>query len=61
MPPIKIDDTEYSSENLSDKAKAYLGNIQFIQTEVSKLQDQIRIYKVAETQFGQLLKDELQN
>ena len=34
MASIKIDDTEYSSDDLSDQAKAYLANIQFIQTEV---------------------------
>jgi len=61
MAPITIDDAEYSSENLSDKAKAYLSNIQFIQTEISKLETNVRIYKVAEASFGQLLKDEIKD
>ena len=61
MPSIKIDDTEYSSDNLSDKAKAYLTNIQFVQTEVNKLENQIRVYKVAEASYAKLLKDEINN
>ena len=61
MAPITIDDTEYNSDNLSEKAKAYLSNIQFIQNEVKKLETQARIYKVAEGSFGELLKKELQS
>ena len=59
MPSITIDDTEYSSDNLNDKAKACLSNIQFIQTEVSKLESQIKVYKIAEASYAKLLKDEL--
>ena len=61
MPPIKIDDTEYSSENLSENSKAYLSNIAFIKSEISKLETQIRIYKVAESNFAKLLKEDLQS
>lgn len=61
MAPITIDETEYNSDNLSDKAKTYLSNIQFIQSEIKKLETQARIYKVAEGTFGELLKKELQS
>ena len=61
MSPIKIDDTEYSSDNLSENSKAYLSNIQFIKGEINKLETQIRIYKVAESNFAKLLKEDLQS
>ena len=61
MAPITIDEKEYNSDNLSEKAKAYLSNIQFIQNEIKRLETQARIYKVAEGSFGELLKKELQS
>tara|TARA_Y100001968_G_C19193580_1_gene636411 strand:- start:303 stop:485 length:183 start_codon:yes stop_codon:yes gene_type:complete len=56
---IKIDDIEYESENLTDSSKKILANIQFIQSEVKKLQAQIQIYKIAEAKFAEELKKSL--
>lgn len=56
---IKIDDIEYESENLTEESKKNLANIQFIQSEVQKLQAQIQIYKIAEARFAEELKKSL--
>ena len=61
MAPLKIDDKEYDSENLSDQSKQYLANIQFIKTETAKLESQIKVNKIAEATMARALKESLEN
>tara|TARA_Y100001968_G_C19270423_1_gene673944 strand:- start:621 stop:806 length:186 start_codon:yes stop_codon:yes gene_type:complete len=61
MAPLTIDDKEYDSENLSDKSKQYIANIQFIKSETAKLESQIKVYKIAEATMAKALKDSLEN
>ena len=60
MATIKIDDKEYDVDNLSDAGKALLGSIQFVRSELIRIDNQSKIYKKAEIGYAQSLKEELE-
>ena len=59
MASITIDNQEYEIDSLSDKARATVVSLQFVQTELKKLEAQIAIYKTAEAAYSASLKEEL--
>ena len=61
MASITIDGKEYDLENLSTAAKEQLGSLQFVQTEVNKLNAQLAVYKTAAAAYTSALKKEIDN
>jgi hypothetical protein len=59
MTKIAIDGKEYEYENLSDKAKAQLTSIQFIDNELVQLQAQASVLKTARSAYSKALSSEL--
>jgi len=59
MTSIKIDDKEYSLENLSEDAKQQLASLQFVQNEIKRLEAQIAVYKTASVAYSKALKENL--
>ena len=57
MPIIKIDD--YDTETLSEKAKAQLTGIQFVDQELARLQAQATILQTARVVYAKALNDAL--
>ena len=47
MPNIKIDDKEYDLDQLSDEAKSQVSSIQFVDTEIARMQARIAVYQTA--------------
>ena len=59
MPSIKIDNKEYDLESLSDDAKAQLGSIQFVDSELARLQAKAAALQTAKAAYLQALKSSL--
>ena len=61
MANVTIDGKEYDYDSLSDKAKATLASIQFVQSELKRISAQASVLKTAESAYGKTLKQELEN
>ena len=59
MPQINIDDQPYDFDTLSDEAKAQLGSLRFVDSEIARLQGQIAAFQTARLAYAQALKTEL--
>lgn len=55
MPTIKIDNKEYELDSLSNEAKAQLGSIQFVDSEIARLQAQLAAMQTARNTYGKAL------
>ena len=60
MPKITVDNVEYNSEDLSDNGKAQLASLQFLETQLAKLQGEIAVYQTAKSAYINALKVELE-
>ncbi len=61
MAKVNIDGKEYEFDDLSDKAKANLVSLQFVQGELKRLDAQVAVFKTAEVGYVRELKNELDN
>ena len=59
MANVTIDGKEYDLDKLSDEAKKQLGSLQFVQSEINKLNGQIAVYKTAAVAYTNALKKEI--
>lgn len=59
MATLKIDDKEYNIEELSEQAKATITSIQFVKSEIQRIEAQLAVYKTAEAGYLQAIKKEL--
>ena len=59
MANINIDGKEYDIDQLSDKSKEQIASLQFVQSELKKLNAQIAIYKTAAAAYTAALKNEV--
>ena len=55
MPLIKINGTSYESEQLSQKAKAQLNMLRFVDAELQRLKAQTAALQMARTAYGNVL------
>lgn len=60
MPKITVDGVEYNTEDLSDNGKAQLASLQFLEVQMSKLQNEIAVFQTAKSAYVAALKNELQ-
>jgi hypothetical protein len=60
MPKITVDEIEYNTEDLSDNGKAQLASLQFLETQLAKLQGEIAVYQTAKNAYMSALKVELE-
>ena len=60
MATIKIDEKEYDTETLNEKAKATIISLQFVNTELKRLEAQVAVYKTAEAGYLTSLKNQLE-
>jgi hypothetical protein len=59
MPNIKIDDKDYDLNTLSDQAKAQLASLQFVDSELTRLQAQMAVLQTARAAYAKALSDTL--
>ena len=60
MATVKIDGKDYDVDSLSDDAKKQLVSLQFVQSEISKLEGQIAVFKTAQAAYTKVLQSELE-
>ena len=59
MPKIKIDDLEYNTEDLSENGLAQLKNLQYLETQLQKLRNDIAVYQTAQGTYIAALQEEI--
>ena len=59
MPKITVDGIDYNTEDLSDNGKAQLASLQFLETQLKKIQGEIAVYQTARNSYIAALKAEL--
>ena len=59
MASVKIDGKDYDVDELSEEAKANLISLQFTQSEITKLESQLSVYKTAAAAYSSTLKREI--
>ena len=59
MPIVKIDERDYDLDLLSEEAKAQLGMLQFVDTELERLSKQIAILQTARMGYSKALNEAL--
>ena len=60
MPKIKLDDIEYNTEDLTDKGKANLASLQFLEGQMIKMRNEIAVYQTAQRTYVAALKAEIE-
>ena len=61
MPKIKLDDIEYNTEDLTDKGKANLASLQFLEVQMSKMRNEMAVYQTAQRTYVAALKAEIEH
>jgi len=61
MAKITIDGKEYELKNLPKEAIDLINSINFVDMEIEKLSNQVKIYQVARTLYVNKLKEILEN
>ena len=61
MASVKIDGKDYDIEALSDKSKAQLASIKFVDAELGRLQAQIAALQTARIAYSRAFKETLEN
>lgn len=59
MATINIDGNEYDINSLSEAAKAQVVSLQFVQSELQRLEAQVAVYRTAEAGYAKALQQEL--
>ena len=60
MPKLTLDDIEYNTEDLSERAQATLKSLQFVEMQLQKLQNEIAVYQTARKTYIITLKAEIE-
>ena len=61
MTKITIDSKEYELESLSKKAQDNIATLQYVQSELNRLQAQIAVFKTAESAYINVVNQEIEN
>ena len=59
MVKIVIDDAEYETEELETNAKAQAASIQFLDSHMQQLRNEIAVFETAKRAYQRMLKSEL--
>ena len=60
MPKLTVDGMEYNTEDLSTNAKAQLASLQFVESQMKKIQAELAVYNTAKIAYTSALKAELE-
>jgi len=60
VPKIKLDDIEYNTEDLTDKGKANLASLQFLEAQMNKMRNEMAVYQTAQRTYVAALKAEIE-
>ena len=60
-PKINIDGTEYALDEMSDKARELLANLQFVDSQIQQLNNEWAVSDTARIGYSRALNSELAN
>ena len=60
MANITIDGKEYNIDDLSESAKQQLSSLQFVNSEIKKLQATLAVHQTAAAAYSSALKNEIE-
>ena len=55
MPQVQINGKDYDLESLSDDAKKNLASLQFVQTELKRLEAKLAVFRTSEAAYARAL------
>ena len=59
MPEIKINDKSYDVDKLSENAKNQIASLQFVQSEIIRLNAKLAAFKTAEIAYSKAIEEAL--
>jgi|TARA_E500000178_G_C16368499_1_gene465028 hypothetical protein len=59
MPKIIIDGVEYHTEDLSDSGREQLKSLQFLDSQIQTIRNELAIYQTARIAYIKILKSEI--
>ena len=59
MAEIKINDKSYDLDNLSENAKKQIASLQFVQSEILRLNAKLAAFKTAEIAYSKAIEEEI--
>jgi hypothetical protein len=59
MPKITIDNIDYNTEDLTENGKAQLASLQFLESQMQKIRQEMAVYQTAQAAYAQALKAEI--
>ena len=60
MPKITVDEVEYNTEDLTETGKATLASLQFLDSQMQKMRNEMSIYRTAQISYIAALKAEIE-
>lgn len=60
MPKVTVDDIEYNTEDLTDTGRATLASLQFLESQMQKMRNEMSVYQVAQLSYVAALKVEIE-
>jgi hypothetical protein len=60
MPKVTIDAIEYHTEDLTESGQAQLASLQFLESQVQKIQQEMAVYQTAQRTYVAVLKAEIE-
>ena len=59
MPKVTIDGLEFHSEDLTERGRAVLASLQFVEGQLARLRGEIAVHQTARQSYAQALRAEL--
>ena len=60
MPKVTVDDIEYNTEDLTETGRATLASLQFLESQMQKMRNEMSVYQVAQLSYVAALKVEIE-
>jgi hypothetical protein len=60
MPKVTVDEIEYNTEDLTETGKTILASLQFLESQMQKMRNEIAVYRTAQVSYVAALKVEIE-
>lgn len=60
MPKVTVDDIEYNTEDLTETGRATLASLQFLESQMQTMRNEMSVYRVAQLSYIAALKVEIE-
>jgi hypothetical protein len=60
MPKVKVDDIEYNTEDMTETGRATVASLQFLESQMQTMRNEIAVYQTAQQSYVAALKAEIE-